>query len=143
MQRSIFAVVLGLFLAVGLQAESLKEKTARADAEKDLKTKIDEINTACGTHMKATIDWNSFSKQFTDGHNEGAAQSFCDYAINGFRDLCAEHGAEGKKTAAKFKEIKCSFGKKAVKHSGSTLNVSYGWSDSEAGSDVKAYLENM
>ncbi len=81
-------------------------KGEMAGAEQTLAESVKSLNAACGTSVKATIDWSSISDELLKTYS---IPSYCGSPLESLSKLCAS--AEGKKAIqAQAREFTCRFG---------------------------------
>jgi hypothetical protein len=124
---------------------SIKEKERNKAAQTDFDAIAAETNTACGSKIKATIDWATFSGVDAGGNS---LPEFCGTPLRQMAGLCAtDAGKEG--VSQGVKEFVCKFGgpgKRALSEKDGVVTWTMEWEGSSTGkgdSDfAKEWLEN-
>jgi hypothetical protein len=76
-----------IVIALPAFGESLEAKKMHAQQEADLTDKLALTNQRCGSHVKATIDWSTFSEPDV---LKTAVTPFCVAALDAIEDICGD-----------------------------------------------------
>lgn len=121
------------------QAQTLAQKQMMAKQDEALVDPLRQANEACGTSIKASIDWPGFlSAQI--GNN--SISGFCESALSTMRGMCSDALAK-KEIAAKVQTYTCGFGgagKRAMSLKDGNLRLDIDWDASNYDDFIKAWL---
>jgi hypothetical protein len=142
MTRCTIALIAMVFLAAlpaVAHAQTLAQKQFMAKQDAEFAEAVPDTDKACGTALKASIDWPGFLKSEI-GNN--SIVSYCAEPLNTLRSMCSDPLA---KTAIseKIKTYTCGFGgpgKRALSLDNGALHIDVDWDAANYGDYIKAWL---
>jgi hypothetical protein len=87
MGHSLTLAAVMIAVALPAFADSLAAKKMHAQQEADLTDKLTLTNQRCGSHVKAAIDWSTFSEPDV---LKTAVTPFCAAALDAIEDICGD-----------------------------------------------------
>ncbi len=116
---------------------------------------LERTNKACGSTIKASLDWKSFNGKFEGSHTHSSAAYYCRSVLDGIRNVCSDDlGKEAVQGAVK--TLTCRFdasitkdkigryGPEFKKGKNGELLATYGWDTGNISDGTKAWLlENL
>ncbi len=144
-----FAAALSAFTFAALpmaQAQSLKQRELIAEDKKQVAERLARANQTCGSDVKLTTDYNTFSDVTTspDNPNQQSPWAFIANATDAMDTLC--RGSDEGKTAIqqKLKVIQVSHAKEqSLKFTNGTLNYAVTYNHSNVETIVKFLKDNL
>lgn len=145
----VACAVLAMSFGVKSFGESLKEQKEAKEHNDSLKEGVDALNQACGTKIRATVDFKSFKPGYKDSYDAAVAVNYCKTSMDGIRYVCDGGDAEKKSVQKSVDVVNCkydakmtteNFPKSGVKLSGKSLSIQYTWDTANLADGVKAYL---
>ena len=132
--KKLITGILILSSMFGALAYAEDEMVERAKNEADMKKIGDEMNVACESSIRVTIDWDSFAKS---DWRDYSVSSYCGAPVETLAEFCAaKKGASKAHIREKIKSITCSYGGEGKR----ALNIERG--DISNIVDFKAYNLN-
>ena len=109
MKKSLFIALVLLPVVASLALAAGKDESVlRAETEVKLKQLAVETNTACGSAIAATIDWQSFSSSDWQGYSMA---SYCGAPLEVLADFCRQEKGNSKAYIKKqIKFVSCVYG---------------------------------
>ncbi len=108
MKKLLFGLLLlfGTSLVFAAESEDQTVTRAKYDAKMTMLTK--EMNAACGTSIKATVDWDSFNESKWQDYS---IPSFCGAPLEALAEFCsAEKGNSKAYIQKQVKSVTCLYG---------------------------------
>jgi hypothetical protein len=139
-RRSIlFATLTLALLAPALHAQTLAQKQMMAEVDANFATKTPDTNKACGTSLKASIDWSGFLKSEI---GQNSVSAFCAAPLDTLQSMCGDAMAK-QAIAGKIKGYVCAFGgpgKRALSLDNGTLQMDVDWDASNYDDYIRGWL---
>ena len=106
-RRNVLLAVLALAaLATPVHAQTVAQQQMMADVDADFAAKVPDTDKACGTAIKASIDWPGFLKSEI---GQNSVSAYCAAPLDTMQSMCADAMAK-QAIAAKVKTYTCAFG---------------------------------
>jgi hypothetical protein len=140
--RLISALMLFLVVAawpLPLPAQSLAQKQMMARQDEEFAQAVPPTDKACGTTLKAAIDWPGF---LSAEIGQNSISAFCAGPLNTMASMCSDPTAK-KAIAEKVKSYTCRFGgpgKRALALQNGELSMDVDWDAANYDDFVRAWL---
>lgn len=133
------AVLLAIFGATAVNAQSLKIRERQADEETSIKDRVDHTNKTCETSITFQFNWKDAPEAQL---SEYSSSSYCDGALGGIRRVCETPlGKEAVKQ--KIKSVTCGFGgERAITLKDGAIDYKINFSSSNDNDFVEAFLKD-
>jgi hypothetical protein len=122
-----------------LYAQTLAQKQMMSRQDELFSSSVPDTNQACGTALKASIDWPSFLKAEIGSNS---ISSFCAEPLNTMRGMCSDATAK-QAIAEKIKTNTCGFGgpgKRTLSFDNGNLRMDVDWDAANYNDYIRAWL---